>query len=396
VRAVMRFFVHLWNKGWIYRANRIINWCPFHLTSLSDLELEHRETDDALTYARYPLVDGSGSVTIATVRPATILADVAVAVHPADERYASLIGKEVVVPMVERHVPVIADERVERDFGTGALKITPGHDPVDFEIGRDHGLAELTVIDLDGLMTGDVPAELLGLTEDEAAVQVVEWLREHDQLEKRESYRHAVGHCERSGTRIQPLVSLQWWCAMDELARPAIDALESGRVTFHPAVHGRVALDWLEAIRPWNISRQLWWGHQLPIWYCPDGHVTCAETPPDACAECGSTEIMRDPDVLDTWFSSALWPFATLGWPDDTPELRAFYPGDVNVTGRGIIFLWENRMIMSGLELMNDIPFRDVVINSNVLDSVGRLVTDEIGAIDGVTRTTTCLAVSLT
>ena len=379
VRAVMRFFVHLYERGWIYRDNRIINWCADCRTSISDLEVEYQDVDDALTYARYPLVDGSGSVTIATVRPATILADVAVAVHPEDERYASLIGKEVVVPVVGRHVPVIADERVERDFGTGALKITPGHDPIDFEIGRDHGLPELTVIDLDGRMTGDVPAELLGLTEDEAAVRVVEWLREHEQLEKRESYRHAVGHCERSGTRIQPLISLQWWCAMDELARPAIDALESGRVTFHPAVHGRVALDWLKAIRPWNVSRQLWWGHQLPIWYCPDGHVTCAETQPDACAECGSQELERDPDVLDTWFSSALWPFATLGWPDNTLELRAFYPGDVNVTGRGIIFLWENRMIMAGLELMNDIPFSDVIINSNVLDPVGRPMSKSLG-----------------
>jgi len=379
VRAVMRFFVHLYERGWIYRDNRIINWCTGCRTSISDLEVEYRDVDDALTYARYPLADGPGSVTIATVRPATILADVAVAVHPDDERYASVIGKEVVVPVVERRVPVIADERVERDFGTGALKITPGHDPVDFEIGRDHGLAELTVIDLDGHMIGDIPAELLGLTEDEAAVVVVEWLREHDQLEKRESYRHAVGHCERSGTRIQPLVSLQWWCAMDELARPAIDVLETGRVTFHPSVHGRVALDWLKAIRPWNISRQLWWGHQLPIWYCPDGHVTCVETPPDACAECGSREIERDPDVLDTWFSSALWPFATLGWPDDTPELRAFYPGDVNVTGRGIIFLWENRMIMAGVELMGDIPFRDVVINSNVLDPIGRPMSKSLG-----------------
>ncbi|HXY80986.1 MAG TPA: valine--tRNA ligase [Gaiellaceae bacterium] len=379
VRAVMRFFVHLYERGWIYRDNRIINWCTDCRTSISDLEVEYRDVDDALTYARYPLADGPGSVTIATVRPATILADVAVAVHPDDERYASVIGKEVVVPVVGRRVPVIADERVERDFGTGALKITPGHDPVDFEIGRDHGLAELTVIDLDGHMIGDIPAELLGLTEDEAAVAVVEWLREHDQLEKRESYRHAVGHCERSGTRIQPLVSLQWWCAMDELARPAIDVLETGRVTFHPSVHGRVALDWLKAIRPWNISRQLWWGHQLPIWYCPDGHVTCVETPPDACAECGSREIERDPDVLDTWFSSALWPFATLGWPDDTPELRAFYPGDVNVTGRGIIFLWENRMIMAGVELMGDIPFRDVVINSNVLDPIGRPMSKSLG-----------------
>src|SRR5436190_1754159 len=379
VRAVMRFFVHLYERGWIYRDNRIVNWCSDCRTSISDLEVDHIEVDDAMTYARYPLADGSGSVTIATVRPATILADVAVAVHPDDERYTGLIGEDVIVPVVERTVPVIADERVERELGTGALKVTPGHDPIDFEIGRDHGLPELTVIGFDGRMIGDVPPELVGLTEDEASERVVEWLREHDQLEKRESYRHAVGHCERSGTRIQPLVSLQWWCAMDELAKPALEAIASGRVTFHPPVHGRVALDWLEVIRPWNLSRQLWWGHQLPIWYCPDGHVTCAPSVPEACAECGSRELSRDPDVLDTWFSSALWPFATLGWPDDTPELRAFYPGDVNSTAREIIFLWVNRMLMAGLELLGEIPFHDVIIHSTVLAADGRRMSKSLG-----------------
>ena len=379
VRAVMRFFVHLYKRGWLYRDNRIINWCIDCRTSISDLEVEHIDVNDALTYARYPLVNGEGSVTIATVRPATILADVAIAVHPDDERYTHLIGKEAIVPVVERRVPIIADERVEPDFGTGALKVTPGHDPTDFEIGRDHGLPELTVIGFDGRITGDVPSGYEGLTEDEAAERVVAWLREHDQLEKRESYRHSVGHCERSGTRIQPLVSLQWWCDMKPMAAPAIDAIESGRVTFHPPVHNRVALDWLKSIRPWNVSRQLWWGHQLPIWYCLDGHVTCAETEPDACTECGKRELTRDEDVLDTWFSSALWPFATLGWPDNTPELRTFYPGDVNSTAREIIFLWENRMIMSGLELMGDIPFHNVIIHSTILASDGRRMSKSLG-----------------
>jgi len=379
IRAVMRFFVHLYERGWIYRDNRIINWCPDCHTSISDLEVEHIDVDDALTYARYPLTDGSGHVTVATVRPATILADVAVAVNPNDERYTELIGREVIVPVVGRRVPVIADDRVDLDFGTGALKITPGHDPVDFEIGRDHGLPELTVIDLDGRMTGDIPDKLIGLTEEEAGDYVVEWLREEKLLEKREAYRHAVGHCERSGTRIQPLVSLQWWCAMHGLAQPAIDAIASDRVRFHPPVHGRVALDWLTSIRPWNVSRQLWWGHQLPIWYCPDGHVICAETDPDACAECGSGELRRDEDVLDTWFSSALWPFATLGWPDDTPALRAFYPGDVNSTAREIIFLWVNRMLMAGLELLGDIPFHDVIIHSTILAPDGRRMSKSLG-----------------
>ena len=379
VRAVMRFFVHLYERGWMYRDNRIINWCSDCRTSISDLEVEYLDVDDALTYARYPLVDGSGSITIATVRPATILADVAVAVHPDDERYRDFVGKQVVVPVVGRHVPVIADERVEMEFGTGALKITPGHDPTDFEIGRDHGLAELTVIGFDGRMTGDIPELLLGLTEEEASDYVVEWLKKEGLLEKRESYRHSVGHCERSGTRIQPLVSLQWWCEMGPMAAAAIEAIESGRTTFHPPVQNKVALEWLRSIRPWNVSRQLWWGHQLPIWYCADGHVTCAEDEPAACAECGSGELTRDTDVLDTWFSSALWPFATLGWPDDTPELRRWYPGHVNSTAREIIFLWEARMLMSGLELMGDIPFEDVIIHTTILAPDGRRMSKSLG-----------------
>jgi valyl-tRNA synthetase len=379
IRAVMRFFVHLYERGWMYRDNRIVNWCSDCRTSISDLEVEHIDVDDTLTYARYPLLNGEGAVTIATVRPATILADVAIAVHPDDERYTHLIGKEVKVPVVDRTVPIIADENVEPEFGTGALKITPGHDPTDFEIGRAHGLPELTVIGLDGRMTGDLPEEYIGLTEDEAAEKVVQWLKENDQLDKREHYRHSVGHCERSGTRIQPLVSLQWWVDMKPMAAAAVDAIESGRVTFHPPVQNRVALDWLKNIRPWNVSRQLWWGHQLPIWYCENEHVTCAETEPSACAECGSTELTRDEDVLDTWFSSALWPFATLGWPDDTPDLRRFYPGDVNSTAREIIFLWEARMVMAGLELMGDIPFSDVIIHSTILAPDGRRMSKSLG-----------------
>jgi valyl-tRNA synthetase len=379
VRAVMRFFVHLYECGRLYRDNRIVNWCSDCRTSISDLEVEHIDVDDALTYARYPLADGDGHVTVATVRPATILADVAVAVHPDDDRYRELVGREVLVPVVGRRVPIIADERVERDFGTGALKITPGHDPVDFEIGRDHGLPEPSVIGLDGRMTGDIPDKLVGLSEEEAAEYVVDWLRQEGLLERRESYRHSVGHCERSGTRIQPLVSLQWWVDMKPMAEAAVEAIESGRVTFHPPSQNRVALDWLTAIRPWNVSRQLWWGHQLPIWYCPDGHVVCAESAPEACPECGSKELVRDPDVLDTWFSSALWPFATLGWPEDTPELRRYYPGDVNSTAREIIFLWEARMVMAGLELMGDIPFRDVLIHATILAPDGRRMSKSLG-----------------
>src|SRR5438132_11427782 len=370
VRAVMRFFVHLWNKGWIYRANRIVNWCPFHLTSLSDLELAHVEVDDALTYVRYPLASGDGHITIATVRPATILADVAVAVHPDDERYRDLVGKEVVVPFVERVVPVIADERVEREFGTGALKITPGHDPTDFEIGRDHGLPELAVIGPDGVMN-DAAGELAGLTQEEAGLRVLDWASERGLLEKREHYRHSVGHCVRCHSRIEPLIVLQWWLAMEELAAPAIAAVKEGRVRFTPERFARVYLDCMEHVPDWCISRQIWWGHRIPVWYCPDGHLTVAETEPRACADCGSAELRQDDDVLDTWFSSALYPFATLGWPERTPELARWYPGHVLTTARDIIFLWVARMIFSGLELMGDDPFADAVIHSYLANPDG-------------------------
>ncbi|MDX6368714.1 MAG: valyl-tRNA synthetase, partial [Gaiellaceae bacterium] len=377
-RAVMRFFVHLYEKGWIYRANRIINWCPFHQTALSDLEVAHKDVDDALTYVRYPLADGDGSITIATVRPATILGDVAVAVHPDDERYRDLVGREVVVPVVGRRVPVIADERVERDFGTGALKVTPGHDPLDYELGRDHGLPELTVIGADGRMNDDA-GELAGLTQEEADARVLEWLKEHDQLEKRESYRHTVGLCDRCQSRIEPRISLQWWCSMTELRKPALEALRSRRVRYHPESQHRFAIQSLEDAPDWNISRQIWWGHQLPVWECPDGHVTVAETEPEPCAECGSGELTRSTDVLDTWFSSALWPFATLGWPEDTEDLRYFYPGDLNTTARDIIRLWENRMIFSGLELIGDVPFNDVVIHSTVHAPTGGRMSKSLG-----------------
>ncbi len=369
-RAVIRWFVHLYERGWIYRANRIVNWCPRDMTALSDLEVEHEDADDTLSYIQYPLADGSGHITIATVRPATILADVAVAVHPDDDRYRELVGKEVVVPFVERRVPVIADERVEREFGTGALKITPGHDPTDFEIGRDHDLPELTVIGQDGLMN-ETAGELAGLTQEEAALRVLDWAAERGQLEKRENYRHAVGRCARCHTRVEPLVVPQWWLAMEDLAAPAIAAVKEERVRFTPDRFARVYLDWMENVRDWCISRQIWWGQRIPVWYCPDGHLTVAETEPDACVECDSAELRQDEDVLDTWFSSALYPFATLGWPDETPELGRYYPGHVLTTARDIIFLWVARMIFSGLELIGDDPFRDAVIHSYLLNPDG-------------------------
>jgi valyl-tRNA synthetase len=379
IRAVMHFFVHLYRKGWIYRANRIINWCPFHRTSLSDLELEHVEMDDVLSYVRYPFADGDGYITIATVRPATILADVAVAVHPDDERYRHLVGREVIVPLVERRVPIIADKRVEQDFGTGALKVTPGHDPLDYEIGIDHDLPELTVIAPDGRMNEEA-GELAGLRQEEADERMIEWLRDHGQLEQQEPYRHSIARCSRCHSRIEPRISLQWWCAMDELKKPALEALRGGRVRYHPESQHRFAVQSLKEAPDWNISRQIWWGHQLPVWLClNDGHITVEETEPAACAECGSRELTRSTDVLDTWFSSALWPFATLGWPDDTEDLRTFYPGDLNTTARDIIRLWENRMIFAGLELMGDVPFRDVVIHSLVHAPTGGRMSKSLG-----------------
>src|SRR5215218_2556092 len=379
VRAVMRFFVHLYSKGWIYRANRIINWCPHHETALSDLELVHEEVDDALTYVRYPFADDpADGVTIATARPATIPADVAVAVAPGDERWRHAVGRKVIVPFLERAVPVIEDDRVDPEFGTGALKVTPGHDPLDFEIGRAHELPELRVIGPDGRMN-EHAGELAGLTQEEAEERILAWIRERGLLVKREAYRHSVALCERCKSRIEPLISLQWWCRMDELKQPALAALREGRVRYHPPSQHRYAIESLETAPDWNISRQLWWGHQLPVWECPDGHLTVEETEPEACAECGSTELTRSEDVLDTWFSSALWPFAILGWPDETAELEAWYPGALNTTAREIIRLWENRMIFSGLELLGEIPFQHVIIHTTVLAPDGRRMSKSLG-----------------
>src|ERR687897_224513 len=350
VRAVLRFFVHLHDKGLIYRANRIVNWCPRCSSAISDLEVNHVDVNDTLTWIRYPLADGSGHVTIATVRLPTMLADTGIAVNP----------------------------NVEPDFGTGALKITPGHDPMDFDIGRDHGLEELTVIGLDGRMN-EAAGEFAGLTQDETNERIVERLREQGLLEQREPYRHAVGHCDRCGTRIEPLITLQWWVTMEPLAKPAAEAIRDGRVVFTPQQQNAVALDWLDNIRDWCISRQIWWGHRIPAWYCPSGHTTVAEAAPAGCAECGSPELTQDEDVLDTWFSSALWPFATLGWPDESPDLDYFYPHDMNTTDRGIIFLWETRMIMAAVELMGGVPFQDVLIHSTIPASDRRRMSKSLG-----------------
>jgi valyl-tRNA synthetase len=372
VRAVTLVFVHLYEKGLIYRDNYLVNWDPGLRTAISDLEVEQREVEDTLYLIDYPLESGSGSVTVATVRPETMLADTAIAVHPDDERYSRLVGEAAILPLVGRRLPVIADEHVDPEFGTGALKITPGHDPADFEIGRRHGLEEVTVIGEDGRMTDAAPERFRGLEVDEARDAVVAALREQSLISGTQPYVHDVPHSHRSGRRVEPLISLQWFCDMDELAKRAIEVVRDGRIRFHPESKAKDYLDWLERIRPWCISRQLWWGHQIPAWY--RGEETYVGTePPDG------EGWERDPDVLDTWFSSGLWPFATLGWPEDTPELRAFYPTDVLSTARDIIFLWVARMVMFGIELTDDVPFADVNIHSVIQAPDGRRMSKSLG-----------------
>jgi valyl-tRNA synthetase len=372
-RAVLQVFVRLHEKGLVYRDNYMVNWDPGLRTALSDLEVEQRSVQDTLYLIDYPLESGSGSVTVATVRPETMLADTAIAVNPGDERYSRLIGEAATLPLVGRRLPVIADEHVDPEFGTGALKVTPGHDPADFEIGGKHGLEEVTVIGEDGRMTAAAPERFQGLPVDEARDEVVAALREEGLISGTEPYEHDVPHSHRSGRRIEPLISLQWFCDMNELARPAIEVVEDGRVRFHPEKPWTdVYLNWLQNIRPWCVSRQLWWGHQLPVWYRGD-ETYVGEQPPEGKG------WERDQDVLDTWFSSGLWPFATLGWPQQTPELRAFYPTDVLSTARDIIFLWVARMVMFGIEFTGEVPFRDVPIHSVIQAPDGRRMSKSLG-----------------
>ena len=372
VRAVLAVFVRLHEKGLIYRDNYMVNWDPGLRTAISDLEVEQRSVKDTLYLIDYPLESGSGSVTVATVRPETMLADTAVAVNPSDERYARLVGEAAVLPLVGRRLPIIADDHVDPEFGTGALKITPGHDPNDFEIGRKHGLDEVTVIGEDGLITDAAPEQFRGLSTEDAQQAVVAALREQGLVAGTQPYEHDVPHSHRSGRRIEPLISLQWFCDMSELAKPAIEAVRNGSMRFHPERYAKVYLDWLENIRPWCISRQLWWGHQIPAWYRGD-ETWVGEEPPEG------EGWERDPDVLDTWFSSGLWPFATLGWPEDTPELRAFYPTDVLSTARDIIFLWVARMVMFGVEFTGELPFTDVPIHSVIQAPDGRRMSKSLG-----------------
>ena len=371
VSAVQKVFVDLYDKGLIYRDNYMVNWDPGSQSAISDLEVEQREVTDTLYYVDYPLESGHGALTIATVRPETMLADTAIAVHPDDDRYTRLIGEVAILPIVGRRLKIIADEYVKPEFGTGALKITPGHDPNDFEIGRAHGLEEVSVIGEDGRMTA-AAGEFEGMTALEAREAVVEKLRAEGRIARTEQYRHDVPYSQRSGERIEPLISLQWFMRMDELARPAIEVVESGRVRIHPEGQRRRYLEWMENIRPWCISRQLWWGHQIPVWYRGDETYVGMEPPAGDGWE-------RDPDVLDTWFSSGIWPFVTLGWPDQTAALKAFYPTDVLSTARDILFLWVARMVMFGLEFVGDIPFDDVYVHPVIQAPDGRRMSKSLG-----------------
>jgi valyl-tRNA synthetase len=376
--AVLKVFVDLFDKGVIYRDRYLVNWDPGSRSAISDLEVENREDTDTLYSIDYDL-EGGGKVTVATVRPETMLADTAIAVNPEDERFNHLIGKTAILPLVGRRLPVIGDEYVKMDFGTGCLKITPGHDPNDFEIGRRHGLDQVSVIGEDGRMTEAAGERFAGLPVLEARTAVVAALEAEGRIADQESYTHEVPYSHRSGERIEPLISLQWFMAMESLAAPAIDVVKSGRVRITPDNHRRVYLDWLENIRPWCISRQLWWGHRLPVYYCEpceETYVSAEEV--ERCGKCGG-EVRQDEDVLDTWFSSALWPFATLGWPEETPELAAFYPTDVLLTARDILFLWVARMVMMGLEFPGEIPFSDVYVHSIIQAPDGRRMSKSLG-----------------
>jgi valyl-tRNA synthetase len=381
VRAVHKVFKQLYDKGYIYRDNYMVNWDPGTRSAISDLEVENREVADSLFSIDYPVEGSDRVLTVATVRPETMLGDTAIAVNPDDGRYADLVGSFAVLPLVGRRLPIIADAYVDPEFGTGALKITPGHDPNDFEIGRRHNLEEIVVIGPDGRLNAEA-GEFEGMTAAEAQNAVVVALRDAGALRDEQPYTHAVPFSERSGERIEPLISLQWFCRMDELAAPAIEAVETDAVRIAPAQWKRVYLDWMREIRPWCVSRQLWWGHRIPVWYCGDCEAkpVVAEVAPDPakCPQCGGA-LTQEEDVLDTWFSSALWPFATLGWPDDTPDLRAFYPTSFLTTAREILFLWVARMVMMGIEFPGAIPFRDVYVHSVIQARDGRRMSKSKG-----------------
>ncbi len=379
-QAVKEVFVSLYEDGLIYKGKYIINWCPRCVTALANDEVEHEDEDGKLWHVRYPFAEGEGFVTVATTRPETMLGDVAVAVNPSDERYQNLIGKELILPLTGRNIPVIADDYVDKEFGSGCVKVTPAHDPNDFEIGQRHSLPPMLIMDEHGVMNSDAGEEFEGMERYAARKKVLAMLEEQGLLEKIEDHQHAVGHCYRCDTVIEPYLSDQWFVKMEPLAREAIAVVEKGEVRFQPERWTKVYMHWMNNIRDWCISRQIWWGHRIPAYYCEDcNHMMVAKVAPMSCEKCGSTKIRQDEDVLDTWFSSWLWPFSTMGWPQETEDLKRFLPTQVLITAPEIIYLWVARMIMSTLHFKKTIPFDTVLLHGIVRDDIGRKMSKSLG-----------------